>query len=156
MSTPYGRTFLQDEQGAVTVDWVVLTAAIVGLGLATMTAVSGGVGGLSGEIATELAEMDVVDSPFAGASAGSNWGSNPLLNTSGVTAERYASWTSGYSDAELVEVYEAYHNGAHPTMLDPGDRVDSIGALEADMISRGVDIPSGNPSYNDMYDAYTG
>jgi Flp pilus assembly pilin Flp len=27
------KTFFQDESGAVTVDWVVLTAAIVGLGM---------------------------------------------------------------------------------------------------------------------------
>lgn len=33
------KTFALDESGAVTVDWVVLTAAIVGLGLAVMTVV---------------------------------------------------------------------------------------------------------------------
>jgi Flp pilus assembly pilin Flp len=36
------KTFRNDESGAVTVDWVVLTAAIVGLGLVVMTTVSGG------------------------------------------------------------------------------------------------------------------
>ena len=36
------RSFKNDEAGAVTVDWVVLTAAIVGLGLVVMTTVSGG------------------------------------------------------------------------------------------------------------------
>lgn len=34
--------FLSDEDGAVTVDWVVLTAAIVGLGIAVITTVAGG------------------------------------------------------------------------------------------------------------------
>ena len=34
------NTFRNDESGAVTVDWVVLTAAIVGLGLAVMALVS--------------------------------------------------------------------------------------------------------------------
>lgn len=34
--------FLQDEDGAVTVDWVVLTAAIVGLGVLVITTVAGG------------------------------------------------------------------------------------------------------------------
>ncbi len=37
------KTFSKDESGAVTVDWVVLTAAIVGLGIAVIAAVSGGV-----------------------------------------------------------------------------------------------------------------
>lgn len=36
------RTFRRDEDGAVTVDWVVLTAAIVGLGIATIAAVTDG------------------------------------------------------------------------------------------------------------------
>ncbi len=34
--------FLNDEDGAVTVDWVVLTAAIVGLGFAVISTVAGG------------------------------------------------------------------------------------------------------------------
>jgi len=34
--------FFNDESGAVTVDWVVLTAAIVGLGIAVIASVSGG------------------------------------------------------------------------------------------------------------------
>ena len=34
-------SFWSDETGAVTVDWVVLTAAIVGLGVAVLAAVAG-------------------------------------------------------------------------------------------------------------------
>lgn len=36
------KTFRNDEDGAVTVDWVVLTAAIVGLGILVVGAVSSG------------------------------------------------------------------------------------------------------------------
>lgn len=46
--------FLNDETGAVTVDWVVLTAAIVGLGLLVFNAVRPAVGNLANGIATEL------------------------------------------------------------------------------------------------------
>jgi Flp pilus assembly pilin Flp len=48
------KTFSNDESGAVTVDWVVLTAAIVGLGIAVVAAVSTGVRGLGGNIETAL------------------------------------------------------------------------------------------------------
>ena len=48
------KSFRSDESGAVTVDWVVLTAAIVGLGMVVMTAVGGGVTQLGGEIVTDL------------------------------------------------------------------------------------------------------
>ncbi|SDK11718.1 Flp family type IVb pilin [Aliiruegeria lutimaris] len=48
------KSFRKDEDGAVTVDWVVLTAAIVGLGIATLAAVSSGVEDLSGDISDQL------------------------------------------------------------------------------------------------------
>ena len=51
--------FLRDESGAVTVDWVVLTGAVVGLGLATTAVVSGGVESLSQETAQELAGTSI-------------------------------------------------------------------------------------------------
>ncbi len=52
------KNFTADESGAVTVDWVVLTAALVGLGLAVMGVVSGGLESLSGDIAGEMNNMD--------------------------------------------------------------------------------------------------
>ena len=48
------KAFKSDESGAVTVDWVVLTAAIVGLGIVVMNVVGGGIEGLSADIVTEL------------------------------------------------------------------------------------------------------
>ena len=52
--------FFQDESGAVTVDWVVLTAAIVGLGIAVLTSVSGGTTTLADSISGELSSMDIM------------------------------------------------------------------------------------------------
>jgi len=49
------NNFIADEDGAVTVDWVVLTAAIVGLGIAVMTSFGPGVVSLSDKISTNLA-----------------------------------------------------------------------------------------------------
>ena len=46
--------FLKDEAGAVTVDWVVLTAAIVGLGLLVFNFVRPSVSNLAQAIGTEL------------------------------------------------------------------------------------------------------
>ncbi|MFO8126607.1 Flp family type IVb pilin [Yoonia sp.] len=48
------KNFRNDEDGAVTVDFVVLTAAIVVLGLAVGTAISNGAGGLANDIETSL------------------------------------------------------------------------------------------------------
>lgn len=52
------KNFRNDEDGAVTVDFVVLTAAIVVLGLAVGGAVSSGARGLANEIQTSLNNMN--------------------------------------------------------------------------------------------------
>jgi len=51
--------FINDEDGAVTVDWVVLTAAIVGLGIAVLTSVSGGTTSLADKISSNLAAQTI-------------------------------------------------------------------------------------------------
>jgi hypothetical protein len=51
------KTFARDEDGAVTVDWVVLTAAIVGLGIAVLAVVRPATEGVASGIATELDEV---------------------------------------------------------------------------------------------------
>ena len=53
------QNFRNDESGAVTVDWVVLTAAIVGLGIAVYAVVSGGIADLSGDIDNQLTNQAI-------------------------------------------------------------------------------------------------
>jgi Flp pilus assembly pilin Flp len=48
------KNFRNDEDGAVTVDWVVLTAAVVGLGAAALTMVRDQTSTLTGKISTYL------------------------------------------------------------------------------------------------------
>ena len=52
------KSFANDEAGAVTVDWVVLTAAIVGLGIVVMTTVGGGITTLSTATSTKIAAQN--------------------------------------------------------------------------------------------------
>ena len=53
------KNFIKAEDGAVTVDWVVLTAAIVGLGIAVMASVSNGLEDLSGDIEDQLTSQGI-------------------------------------------------------------------------------------------------
>ncbi len=53
------KNFRSDESGAVTVDWVVLTAAIVGLGVVVMTTVGGGIQTLAGNVSTSVGSTAV-------------------------------------------------------------------------------------------------
>ena len=54
------KNFRADEDGAVTVDWVVLTAAIVGLGIAVMSTVGNGTTALGDTISAQLSAQTIV------------------------------------------------------------------------------------------------
>ena len=49
--------FIQEDDGAVTVDWVVLTAALVAIAIAVVATVRGGVGELGTEISETLTTL---------------------------------------------------------------------------------------------------
>jgi len=53
------KNFRRDEDGAVTVDWVVLTAAIVGLGIAVLTSVGNGTTALGDRISSQLSTQTI-------------------------------------------------------------------------------------------------
>lgn len=53
------KKFRNDESGAVTVDWVVLTAAIVGLGFVVINIVGGSITGVANKMSSEIATSAV-------------------------------------------------------------------------------------------------
>ncbi|WP_376876989.1 Flp family type IVb pilin [Albirhodobacter sp. R86504] len=55
----FAKRLKDDEDGAVTVDWVVLTAATVGLGIAALNMIRGGVADLTNEITQYLSDATV-------------------------------------------------------------------------------------------------
>lgn len=54
------KRFNRQEEGAVTVDWVVLTSAVVGLGLIVLTAVRGGTKKFAENISNDLRTRTVI------------------------------------------------------------------------------------------------
>jgi Flp pilus assembly pilin Flp len=56
--TNFFQNFLKDEDGAVTVDWVVLTAAVVALGIGAISAISTSVDTLATDIAGSVTNAD--------------------------------------------------------------------------------------------------
>ena len=52
------KNFRNDEDGAVTVDWVVLTAAVVGLAVAAYTSIEDGAKGLTANTSTFLGSQN--------------------------------------------------------------------------------------------------
>jgi Flp pilus assembly pilin Flp len=52
------KNFRADEDGAVTVDWVVLTAAVVGLAVAAYTSIETGASDLTANTSTYMGTLD--------------------------------------------------------------------------------------------------
>ncbi|MDA5557090.1 Flp family type IVb pilin [Shimia sp. MMG029] len=52
------KNFRKDEDGAVTVDWVVLTAAVVGLAIAAFTIIEGGTADITADASARLGTTD--------------------------------------------------------------------------------------------------
>ncbi len=151
------KTFLRAESGAVTVDWVVMTSAVVGLGLATMAVVSGGVENLSTSTAQALADTapDGGDiwSWGAGAAVASAWGELGMLHFADQAA----------AEARVAEVLESSFGGDHQAYYDAAYafasqgteiEIDAIGALEASAAAAGVELETGeNMSYRELHAA---
>ncbi|WP_071675346.1 hypothetical protein [Nioella nitratireducens] len=61
MHTSQLHRFLVSEQGAVTVDWVVLTAAVTGMALAATSVLDEGIGTLASNLDAQLRSQQVSD-----------------------------------------------------------------------------------------------
>jgi Flp pilus assembly pilin Flp len=53
------KKFHNEDDGAVTVDWVVLTAAVVGLAFAALSAVRTSTGGLTTKISNYMSSLEL-------------------------------------------------------------------------------------------------
>ena len=121
------REFIQNENAAVTVDWVVLTAALVGLGLAVMAVVSGGVESLSTDVSDALAEQSVeftFASAVAAAAAPADLATNGVLHYNDEQISGYIENLSSsyYSDNDIQNGYtnaqNSYASGRQDYMVD--------------------------------------
>lgn len=54
------NAFLTEEHGAVTTDWVVLIAVLIGLALTVVSTISGGVENLTYEVAEDFASIEPI------------------------------------------------------------------------------------------------
>jgi len=144
--------FLTAETGAVTVDWTVLTASIVGLGLASATAVRTGVVSLGGDINLSLSNASV-------ASLAAEVAYSPLLLTMD-EIDAMIQNQQAYDDATLLGMYsqlawQANNNIDGGTPDNSRIFIDMLYAVDQNLTARTLDIPEGEPTVADMVDRYT-
>ena len=155
--------FLSDESGAVIVDWTVLAAAIVGLGIATVAAVRTGVVDLGDDINGSLSSASVVSLGALG--SGGTDGIADLFSyetLSETGAQNFDSWVeaiANITEAEQLEVYSTYMAYAIQAM-EGGDMagaaiyLDVVGATRAAIQETGGQLADDAPSLQDALDRY--
>lgn len=134
------RGFTADESGAVTVDWVVLSAALVGMGVATLSAVSTGTGALSDGIRATLSNASFESMSFGAAQPASFVYS--LLSLSEANANHFIQFYSQHnSDAQVQNWYNMRIQDALNQMAsgqNAAQTIDYVYVFEQALINRGV------------------
>lgn len=136
-------TYLNSENGAVTVDWVVLTAGLVGLGLATMAVVSTGVQDTSGDIDDQLSSNDIISASFAAEPSyvpSYDWENHTALGLSQSDFDYAITDWQGYDHATMLALidttYAAFQAGQNVNI-----RTDQLVAMMYNIEVRGDPFP---------------
>jgi len=149
--------FLKSETGAVTVDWVVLSAAIVGMGVASVAAVQTGTTSLGAQVQSVLedASITALELPY---------------RLQGLTAELAENRANLYATASTEQIIDwhqwrvsyllrALERGHHtPTgdisNLSSGETLDVLYLHRQELIARGAYPLDGVPSFHELHQLY--
>ena len=159
------ETFKKCDSGAVTVDWVVLTAAIVGIAMAVIALISSGISGASNGVNGGLTSAGSMGSGITAFVAnwasdyspisplhGSSWGDNGVDAEGESWAEdTYKNW-SELPDAELLAMYDHDYVGA--TVFHDPTAADYVAVQEQIMTDRGIPIPDQNATADEIIQSF--
>ena len=155
--------FLGNDSGAVTVDWVVVAASVVGLGVGSVTVVRGGVTSLGSDV-----EESLVNAFVAGnAILASNFDATDGLTVTGwghLAQGAFDGWTAMTGDTAFEVIRSGYagvHNPTGTNMLDMGGSPGnlSMGRTLTDLAPGGqhqVSFWAADTQGNNQVDVYYG
>lgn len=143
------KTFLKAEDGAVTVDWVVLSAAIMGLGIASVAAVRTGTVALGSDLETSL----------TGASVASIMGFVYQGRFEGGDYTDYMANADNFTDEQLMSGMESAlqslaWNDDPGTYDEYAESLDYYAAMRNIAEARGLEIPGDYPSIESLDSHY--
>ena len=150
--------FLRDDTGAVTVDWTVLAAAVVGIGLASAASLRIGVADLGRDINSSLSAASVAGLSTLGAGGAAEVYEHTLLSATQATYDRWLDVLDSYSDAALVGIYQtvaayAVANIGSGSSIVPL-YIDLAAAIDEKMRDAGVVRPDDSPSVEGLVADY--
>lgn len=145
------KTFARSDDGAVAVDWTVLTAALVGLGISAATAVRTGTGALGDDIRASLENGSV--SRILTTVAEFSFDDVTGLTRTGwgwVATGSYGGWTAT-GPTQQIEIVESGHRGVHSP--DGRNWVDLDASPGNLTLSRDLDTLEPGREYRLMFNA---
>ena len=148
---PCLATFLRDRDGAVTTDWVVLAAAVAGLGVASVNVVRGGAGDLAGDIRGALDQASV-----AAFCQGGAYAMRQLTGDRDPEAQNIAAQIAGMTDDEVQAAYaetaikvEALRS-ANESQAYVDEILDYAALYSAELDARRLSAPGDAPALSDL------
>ena len=151
------QRFLRDQSGAVTVDWVVLTGAIVGLGIASVTAVRTGVGALGVDVQNSLsgATVAAILLPRPGLLQQNHV--DARLNTYPNTATNTLTNWHTQRVADFERAIAQGHNGIGDNLnnFGAGQYLDIMYLQREELLKRGAYPVDGLMTYEEAYALYS-
>jgi hypothetical protein len=158
--------FWRSESGAVSVDWVVLSASIVGIGLAAVVSVKTGAANFGAEISHGLSSASVAGlggNDFSGVAGISETASvaryTPLVATSDELETLVQQLAAANDPATLAQSYARYAQQT-AEMLAAGDFqgapgfLDTVSAFEQALLRTGGTVPQGTPTVLELRTVY--
>jgi Flp pilus assembly pilin Flp len=152
------KAFLHSESGAVTVDWVVLTAAIVGMGIASVTAVRNGVSALGTDIETSLTGASVASIlPLQRPGLLQQNHVNHRLNAYPNTATNTLTNWHTTRVADFERAIAAGHNGIGDNLnnFGAGQYLDILYLQREELLQRGAYPVPGLMTYEEAHQLYS-
>lgn len=155
------REFVRAEPGAVTVDWVVLTAAAVGLSIGAVGTLSVGTTGLGGAIQSSLSGASVA-LLGQGADADDEDPGLPDYEIRRLDEAGVATWTATFAamtDVQLagqvdLRLSQFESHLAAQNWTQALQRVDYYHLITLELNSRGQSLPAGAPTAAQLYQTY--
>jgi hypothetical protein len=149
------KPYLKSEAGAVTADFIIISAALIGMGLATVNAIVIGINALGGQVEQSLSSTSVVQLQFGPITL-------PPYEIQRLDAAGTASWTATFAamtDAQLHD--QAYLRHTQFTTLlaemkwsQAIQRVDYYHLITQEHLARGLSMPSDLPSTETLFQMY--
>ena len=149
------RTFICGDGGAVSVDWVVLTAGLTGVGLAVVSQVSSGVEGSSQAVEAELKRDDIISTKFGteipeyvmGASMGADAFASMMAIYANMNPETLQSMYASTWDLAQGQIDDGTIIAYADDPFAANSFGDNLYAMEQALIVNGGAVPEGYPEF---------